>query len=158
MSMELTLSVRTCIYDMYLFIFFLHLVSTQSTCPKVSTFSLKLGQYCPTHPPDNKGENVLQMPQQVSIFSYISPGSSLGKSMTSERVYNIPLMSMHFTSTLSRVQITMKIVQYFLLELRYTSVVLPQRYGEVELQNSEDPVVYRLRGLVSNFGEKQTRE
>ena len=30
--------------------------------PKVSTFSLKVGQYCPTHLLDNKGRNLLQMP------------------------------------------------------------------------------------------------
>ena len=65
--------------EMYLFIFFLHLVNTQSTCPKFSAFSLKVGQYCPTHPPDNKSKNVLRMPKQVSIFSYISPGSLFGK-------------------------------------------------------------------------------
>ena len=80
MPMEYTPLVRTGrFYEMYLFIFFLHLVNTQFTCPKYFTFSLKVGRYCPTHPPDNKSKNVLQMPQQVSIFSYISPGSLFGK-------------------------------------------------------------------------------
>ena len=88
--------------DKHLFIFFLHLISTQSTCHQVSTFSLKVGQYCPTHPPDNRGRHLLKMPQQGSIFSYISPGSSLGKSMTGKLVYNYPLMSMNFTSFLLR--------------------------------------------------------
>ena len=65
--------------------------------------SLKVGQYCPTHPPDDRGRHLLKMPQQGSIFSYISPGSSLRKSMTGKLVYNFPLMSMYFTSSLLRV-------------------------------------------------------
>ena len=69
----------------------------------VSTFSLKVWQYCPTHPPNNKGGHLLQMLQQVSILSYISPGSFLGKSMTGELVYNFPLLSMYFTYTLLRI-------------------------------------------------------
>ena len=104
MSMKGTPSARTgCRSEKHLFIFFLHLSSTKSTCQKVSTFTLKLGQYCPTHPPDNMGRHPLKMPQQGSIFSYSSPGSSLGKSMTRKLVYNFPVMSMNFTSSLLRV-------------------------------------------------------
>ena len=84
-------------------IFFLHISSTQSPCQKVSTFHLEVGQYCPTHPPDNRGRHLLKMPQQGSIFSYISPGSSLGKSMTGKLVYNFLVMSMNFTSSSLRV-------------------------------------------------------
>ena len=82
---------------------FLHLISTQSSCQKASTFSPKLGQYCPTHPPDNRGRHLLQMPQQGSFSSCISPGSSLGKSMTGKLVFNFTLMSMYLTSSLPRV-------------------------------------------------------
>ena len=76
--------------EKHLFIFFLHLSSTQSTFQKV-------GQYCPTY---NSGRYLLKMPQQGSIFSNISPGSPLGKSMTGKLVYNFPLMSMNYTSSL----------------------------------------------------------
>ena len=104
MSMKGTPSARTRHRsDKHLFIFFLHLSSTQSTCQKVSTFPLKVGQYCPTHPLDNRGRPLLKMPQQGSIFSYIIPGSSLGKSMTGKLEYNFPLMSMYFSSLLLRV-------------------------------------------------------
>ena len=82
---------------------FLHRSSTQSTFQKVSTFPLKVGQYCPTYPPDNRCRHLLKMPQQGSIFSYNSPGSSLGKSMTGKLVYNFPVMSMNFTSSSIRV-------------------------------------------------------
>ena len=101
MAMKVTPLARTgrC-SEKHLFIFFLHLSSTQSTCQKVSTFPLKVGQYCPTHPPDNRGRHIFKMPQQGSIFSYISPGSSLGKSMTGKFMYNFPAMSMNFTSSL----------------------------------------------------------
>ena len=70
--------------------------------PKVSTFSLKVGQYCPTHLLDNKGRNLLQMPEQVSIFSCISHGLSLKKSMTSELKYDFPLTAVYFPSSLLR--------------------------------------------------------
>lgn len=104
MSMKGTPSARTGRRsEKHFFIFFLHLSSTQSTCQKVSTFSLKVVQYCPTHPPDNRGRHLLKMPQQGSIFSCISPGSSLGKSMTGKLGYNFPLMSMYFTFSLLRV-------------------------------------------------------
>ena len=104
MSMERTPTVHTGRRANNLFFYFLrpsyqHPVHLQ----KVSTFSLKVGQYCPTHPPDDRGRHLLKMPQQGSIFSYISPGSSLRKSMTGKLVYNFPLMSMHFTSLLLRV-------------------------------------------------------
>ena len=91
MFMERTPSARTgrCSAK-HLFISFLHLISSQSTCQKVSTFSLKVGQYSPTHPPDNRGKHLLQMPQQGSFFSHISPGSVLGKSTTDKLVYNFP--------------------------------------------------------------------
>ena len=101
MSMKSTPSARTGgRSDKDLSIFILHLRRTQSTCQKVSKFPLKVGQYCPTQPLDNRGRHLLKMPQQGSIFSYISPGSSLGKSMTGKLVYNFPLMSMYFTSSL----------------------------------------------------------
>ena len=103
MSMERTPSARTGRRSDNLFIFFLHLISTQSTCQRVSTLSLNVGQYCPTNPPDNRGRHLMQMPQQGSFFSYFSPGSSLGKSMTSKLVCNFPLMFMYFTSSLLRV-------------------------------------------------------
>ena len=104
MSMKGTASARTGRRsEKNLFIFFFHLSSTQSTCQKVSTFPLKADQYCPTHPPDNRGRHLLKMLQQGSIFSYISPWSSLGKSMTGKLVYNFPVMSMNFTSSLPRV-------------------------------------------------------
>ena len=89
--------------DKHLFIFFLHLISTQSTCQKVSTFSPKLGQHCPIHPPDNRGRHLLRMPQKGSFFSCISLGSSLRTSMTGKLVYNFTLMFMYFTSSLLRV-------------------------------------------------------
>ena len=104
MSMKGTPSARTgCRSDKHLFILFLHLSSTQSTFQKVSIFPLKVGQYCATHPPDNRGRHLLKMPQEGSIFSCISPGWSLGKSMTGKLVYNFPLTSMYFTSSLLRV-------------------------------------------------------
>ena len=100
LTIESTPSARTgrC-SDKHLFIFLLHLISTQSTCQKASTFSPKVGQYCPTHPLDNRGRHLLKMPQQGSFFSYISPGSSLGKSMKGKFL----LMSMYFTFSLLRV-------------------------------------------------------
>ena len=91
MFIERTPSARTGRHsDKHLFNFFLHLISTQSTCQKVSTFSLIVGQYSSTHPPDNRGKHLLQMPQQGSFFSYISPGSVLGTSRTDKLVYNFP--------------------------------------------------------------------
>ena len=160
MSMERTPSARTGRRSDNLSIFFLHFISTQSTCQRVSTLSLSVGHYCPTNAPDNRGRHLLQIPQQGSFFSYISPGSSLGKSMTCKLVYNFPLMSTYFISSLLRVPNSNDnyTVTLNLLELRYRSVVLPQRYGEVELQKSEDNGVHRLRGLVPNSDEKQTRE
>ena len=99
MAMKSTPSVRSGgRYDMYLFIFFLH-----ASCQNPHHFSLKVGQYCPTHLRDNKGRDLLKMPQQVSIFSYISPGSSLRKSVTSELVYNFPLVTVYFSFLLLRV-------------------------------------------------------
>ena len=103
MSMERRPSVRIERSSDNLFIFFLHLISTQSTCQRVSTLSLNVGHYCPTNPPDNRGRHLLQMPQQGSFFLYISPGSSLGNQMTCKLVYNFPLMSTYFTSSLLRV-------------------------------------------------------
>ena len=103
MSMERTPSARTGRRSENLSIFFLLLISTQSTCQRVSTLSLNVGHYCPTNPPNNRGRHLLQMPQQGSFFSYISPGSSLGKSITCKLVYNFPLMSTYYTSSLLRV-------------------------------------------------------
>ena len=39
---------------------------------------------------------------------------------------------------------------------KYTSVDLPQRHGEVEIQKTVLLVVHRPRVSVPNFGEKQT--
>ena len=52
-------------------------------------------------------------------------------------------------------QMTMKTVQKLLLKLQYTSVLLPSRYREVELQKAVDLVVHSLRILVPIFNEKQ---
>ena len=105
MYMELTHSARKGHhYFMYLFIFFPPSCQQSAHLPEGLHFLLKVRQYCPTHLSDHMGLNSLQMPQQVSIFSYSSHGLSLKKSMTSELVY-IPNINKHCTDALTRITV-----------------------------------------------------
>jgi len=80
--------------------YILLLVSTQSTCPKFSTFSLKGGSTVLLILQTTRAKTYCKCPYKYQYFHTSALGHCLGKSMTSELVYNFPLMSMYFISVL----------------------------------------------------------
>ena len=99
------------------------------------------------------------MLQEVSILSYISPGSFLGKSMIDELLYNFPLMSMYFTYRLLRIPKTDAkngtVTFTGITVLKRCSALVTWRGRTIDQRTFF--FVHRLRRLVPNSDEKQTR-
>ena len=129
MSMELTPSTPTGrYYYMYLFIFLPASCQHSIHLPKGLHFLLKSKAVLSYLSSKQRGQNfIAKMPQKVSIFSYISHKSSLKEWTTSELGYfplhNGRVIPVHYYY--EYILKTMKIVQKPLLELQYTSVLLP---------------------------------
>ena len=103
MHMELTPSEgKERHFYMYLFIFFPPSCQHSVHLPEVLHFLLKSKAVLSYSSSKPQGQNfIANAPTSINIliFSYISHGSSLKKSMTSELMYNYPLMVAYFPSS-----------------------------------------------------------